>query len=136
MKKLLLATIVLTLSAGAQARSILVFKTVMNCQTVTKQEPVIVDVKEAQDGQALLVIAYPLKPGTIIKVLAKKILPPPMSAGTPLKYAGKNEITKENVTLSIGSRPMKVGKVTGKVASLQLEKQDKIDLLCSAVKKE
>lgn len=134
MKALLLATLILTISSGAQARSILVFKSVNKCQTYTKGEPVTVDVQEAQDGQAQLVIAYPLKQDASLKVQVKKILPPPMSAGTPLKYVGKNEVTKEVVSLAIGVRPLKVGKLSGRGATLSLEKQDAISLICSAVK--
>lgn len=132
MKSLLLALIALTIASGAQARSILTFKTVSTCQTYTKQEPVVVDVKEAQDGQSLLVIAYPLKPGSITKVLAKKTVPPKMMAGGSTQYSGKTEESKESVTLSIGTRPLKVGKIVGRSATLKLERQDEISLICSA----
>lgn len=134
LKIILLSLLVLTISSGAEARSILVFKTVKNCQTYTKQGPVTVQVQEAQDGQAQLVIAYPLKQDAALKVQVKKILPPTMNAGAPLKYVGKNEVTKESVSLAIGVRPIKVGKLTGRGATLNLEKQDVIELICSAVK--
>lgn len=135
MKNLLLATLALTISAGAQARSILVFRTVTSCQTYTKQEPVTVQVQEAQDGQAQLVIANPLKADSTVKIQVKKISPPPMMAGGTTKYVGKNEVTKENVTLQMGSvRPIKVGTKTGRAATLLLEKQDAINLICTAAK--
>lgn len=134
MKSLLLATLALTIASGAQARSILSYKIVSTCQTYTKQEPVVVDVKEAQDGQSLLVIAYPLKPGSITKVVAKKTVPPKMMAGGLTKYSGKTEDSKESVTLEIGTRPLKVGKTVGKAGTLKLERQDEIALICTAVK--
>ncbi|MBC7713444.1 MAG: hypothetical protein H7177_08895 [Rhizobacter sp.] len=134
MKTLLLAALVLSISAGAQARSILVFKSVNKCQTYTKQEPVTVDVQEAQDGQSQLVIAYPLKGDAPVKIQTKKILPPPMNAGGSLRYVGKNDVTKENVTLALGIRPIKAGKLVGRGATLTLEKQDAIQLICTTVK--
>jgi hypothetical protein len=134
MKTLLLASLILTISSGVQARSILVFRSVNKCQTYTKQEPVTVDVQEAQDGQAQLVIAYPLKSDAPVKIQAKKILPPPMNAGGSLRYVGTNDVTKEAVTLALGIRPLKVGKLSGRGATLTLEKQDAIQLICTAVK--
>ena len=134
MKILLLASLVMAISSGVHARSILVFKTVNKCQTYTKQEPVTVEVQEAQDEQAQLIIVHPLKLDAPVKVQAKRILPPPMNAGGSLKYVGKNEITKEEVTLALSISPLKVGKLVGRSATLTLEKQDAIQLICTTEK--
>lgn len=135
MKTLLLTALVMTLSAGAQARSILVFKSVNKCQSFKKSDALLVDVQEAQDGQAQLVITYPLSSDAPLKVQVQKILPPPMNAGGSVKYVGKNEVTKEIITLAFkGVRPIKVGKVVGRAAVLIMEKQDNVELICSAVK--
>ncbi|MBY0413022.1 MAG: hypothetical protein K2Q18_02600 [Bdellovibrionales bacterium] len=136
MKTLLLSALILTISSGAQARSILTFKTVNKCQTYTKGEPVTVDIQEAQDGQAQLVIAYPLKKEENTKVQVKKITPPKGLSGGSIKYVGKKGVTQENVTLTLTGAvtPIKIGKVFAKAATLSLEKQDEIKLACVAVK--
>ncbi|AUN99190.1 hypothetical protein DOM21_05025 [Bacteriovorax stolpii] len=136
MKSVLMAALLLSLSAGAQARSILVFKTVTKCETAQKVEgsELKVDVQEAQDGQAQLVINLS-GDDEAIKVQAKKILPPPMSAGTPLKYVGSDPKTHAQVTLAIGTRPIKVGKVTGRTSSITVEKLfSNLPMVCSSVK--
>nr|BDT29361.1 hypothetical protein BHI3_28270 [Bacteriovorax sp. HI3] len=136
MKSVLMTALLLSLSAGAQARSILVFKTVTKCETAQKVEgsELKVDVQEAQDGQAQLVINLS-GDDEAIKVQAKKILPPPMSAGTPLKYVGNDPKTHAQVTLAIGTRPIKVGKVTGRTSSITVEKLfSNLPMVCSSVK--
>lgn len=134
MKTLLLAALVMTISSGVQARSILVFKTVNKCQSIKKQDAALVLVQEAQDGQAQLVISNPLSTDAALKVQVKKILPPPMNAGGSVKYVGTNATTKEVVTLAFkGIRPIKVGTVVGRAATLTLEKQDAIELICTSV---
>ncbi|MBC7428227.1 MAG: hypothetical protein H7336_06420 [Bacteriovorax sp.] len=134
MKSLLLTALVLTISSGVQARSILVFKSVNKCQSIKKQDAILVDVQEAQDGQAQLVISNPLSSDAPVKIQTKKILPPPMNAGGSIRYAGKNEITKENVTLALGIRPIQVGTLKGRGATLSLEKKDEIQMICTAAK--
>jgi hypothetical protein len=134
MKTLLMSALVLIVSTTAQA-SILSFKTVTRCQTYTKQEPINIDVQEAQDGQAQLVIGHPLiKTEAPLKIQVKKVLPPPMNAGLPLKYIGQNDKTKESVTLSIGLAPLKVGKITGRGATLYRDRQDDVQMICTPVK--
>lgn len=136
MKSLLLAALVLSLSSGAQARSILVFKTVTKCETAQKVEgsEMKIDVQEAQDGQAQLVLNLSSQEAPV-KVQAKKILPPPMSAGMPLKYVGQDPETDAKVTLAIGTRPIKVGKVLGRASSITVEGMfSNLALVCSSVK--
>ena len=134
MKTLLLAVLVMSISA-VEARSILTFKSVNKCQSYKKQDAVMVEVQEAQDGQSQLVITYPLTTDAPLKIQTKKMLPPPMNAGGSVKYVGVNEVTKEAVTLAFnGVRPIKIGKVTGRSATLKLEKQDGVDLICTTVK--
>lgn len=137
MKALLLGTLVLTLSVNAHARSILVFKTVTQCETAQKVNgsEVKLDVQEAQDGQAQLVLNL-TNEDEPIKVQAKKILPPPMSAGTPLRYVGNDPKTHAQVSLAIGTRPIKVGKITGKASSLTVEKLfSNLAMVCTYVGK-
>ena len=134
MKSLLLAALILTISSGVQARSILVFRSVNKCQSFKKQDPILVDVQEAQDGQAQLVISNPLSTDAPVKIQAKKLLPPPMNAGGSIRYVGKNEVTKENVSLALGIRPIQVGSLKGRGATLTLEKQDAIEMICTTVK--
>lgn len=136
MKTLLMTALVLALSSGAQARSILVFKTVTKCETAQKVDgsELKVDIQEAQDGQAQLVLNLSSQEAPI-KVQAKKILPPPMSAGMPLKYVGNDPETGSKVTLAIGTRPIKVGKVTGRASSITAEGIfSNLALVCSSVK--
>ena len=136
MKSVLMAALLLSLSAGAQARSILVFKTVTKCETAQKVEgsEMKIDIQEAQDGQAQLVINLSGE-DDVTKVQAKKILPPPMSAGMPLKYVGNDPKTHAQVALAIGTRPIKVGKVTGRASSITVEKLfSNLPLVCSSVK--
>lgn len=135
MKSLLLAALVVSTISSVQARSILVFKTTDKCQSVKKGEPTLVLVQAAQDGQTQLVISNPLQTGTApTKIQTKKISPPPMNAGGDVKYVGVNEVTKENVKLQFnGPRPIKVGSVTGRSATLTLEKQDAISLICTRI---
>lgn len=133
MKTLLLAALVMTTISSVEARSILVFKSVNKCQSYKKGEPVVVDVQEAQDGQAQLVISNPLSGEAALKVQVKKILPPPMNAGGSVKYVGTTDVTKENVTLQYnGVRPIKVGTKTGRSATLKREKLDNVELICSS----
>jgi hypothetical protein len=136
MKTLLLTAIILSVTASVEARSILTFKTVTKCETYKKGEPKLVLIQEAQDGQSQLVISSPLIPTEeALKIQTKKISPPPMNAGGTVKYVGKNDITKEVVTLAFGSiRPIKVGKKVGRAALLIVEKQDNVELICTNVK--
>jgi hypothetical protein len=134
MKIILLTALAMSISITSQA-SILKFNTIKKCQTYIKQEPLNVDVQEARDGQAQLVITHTLiKNEAPLKIQVKKVLPPPMNAGMPLKYVGQNDKTKESVTLSIGLAPLKVGKLTGKGATLYRDRQDDVQLLCMPVK--
>lgn len=136
MKAILLTSLLLTLSATTQARSILVFKTVTKCETLTKVEgnEMAIDVQEAQDGQSQLVMHLSTQDEPI-KIQAKKILPPPMSAGTPLQYVGKDPDSGAKVTLAISARPVKVGKVTGRLSQLTVKNLFDLDMICSSVKK-
>ncbi len=137
MKTLLLAALVLTISTGAQARSILVFKTVTACETAEKVagNEVKIDIQEAQDGQSQLVLKLSTQK-EVVKVQTKKILPPPMSAGTPLKYEGTDPETNGKTTLAIGTRPIKVGKVVGRAATITTEGRfTNLKLVCASVKK-
>lgn len=137
MKALILAALVLTITTGAQARSILVFKTVTKCETAEKVDgsEMLISVQEAQDGQSQLILELSGQETPVV-VQTKKILPPPMSAGTPLKYVGKDLESGSIVTLAIGTRPIKVGKVTGRSASITVEGLfEKLALVCSSVKK-
>lgn len=128
MKTLLLTAAVMVLSTGVEARSILVFKTTHNCISAIKESDAKVTIQEAQDGQTQLVLKLS-EQEEIVKVQTKKILPPPMSAGTPLKYKG------DKTELAIGTRPVKVGNITGRTASLTIEgRYDKLALVCSSVK--
>ena len=132
MKTLLLAATVMVLSTGAQARSILVFKTTSNCISAVKESDAKVTIQEAQDGQTQLVLKLSVQED-IVKVQTKKILPPPMSAGTPLKYKGSDK--GANVELVMGTRPVKVGSVTGRSATLTIDgRYEKLALVCSSVK--
>ena len=133
MKTLFLTAMVMTTIASAQARSILVFKSVNKCQSFKKHEALLVDVQEAQDGQAQLVISNPLSGEAAQKVQVKKISPPPMNAGGSVKYVGTTDVTKETVTLQYnGIRPIKVGNTVGRSATLKREKQDNVDLICTS----
>lgn len=136
MKSLLLAFLVLTISSGANARSILYFKTVAKCETAVKvaDSEIKINVQEAQDGQSQLVLKLSGQE-EVVAIQTKKILPPPMSAGTSLKYEGIDEESQALVTLSIGTRPIKVGKVVGKSSSLTIEGLfEKLAMVCSTVK--
>jgi hypothetical protein len=114
MKTLLLAVLVMSISA-VEARSIQTFKSVNKYQSYKKQDVVMVEVQEAQDGQSQLVITYPLMTDAPLKIQTKKILPPPMNAGGLIKYVGVNEVTKETIILVFnGVHPIKVGKGYGK----------------------
>lgn len=135
MKSLLITALVMTTISFAEARSILVFKTVNTCQSIKKHETVLVLVQEAQDGQAQLVISNPLSSDAALKVQVKKSTPPPMMAGGSVSYSGKTDVTKEVVSLKFnGVRPIKVGRVTGRSATLSREKLDDVALICSAAK--
>lgn len=133
MKSLLLAVLVISTVSSVEARSILVFKSVNKCQSYKKQDALLVDVQEAQDGQAQLVITKPLSGEEAVKVQVKKISPPPMNAGGSVKYVGKKDATKELVTLQYnGIRPIKVGKTVGRSATLIQERQDNVELICTS----
>jgi len=138
MKTLLLAALMLSFSAGANARSILVFKTVTECQSfdLADKKEIAVEVQEAQeaqDGQSQLKIHLSTEEKPIV-VQTKKTTPPPMMAGGMTKYTGTDAESKSLVTLSIGTRPMKVGKVIGRVSSIEAKGLFKASLLCSSVK--
>ena len=133
MKTLLMAVFVMSTIASVEARSILVFKTVNTCQSIKKQDALLVTVQEAQDGQSQIIIKNPLSAEAALTVQTKKILPPPMNAGGDKKYVGTNAVTKEVVTLQFnGVRPIKVGKVTGRSATLKREKLDDVSLICTS----
>lgn len=133
MKTLLIAFMAMTTIASVEARSLLVFKSVNKCQSIKRQDALLVDVQEAQDGQAQLVISNPLSAEAPLKVQVKKISPPPMNAGGSVKYIGTTDVTKETVTLQFnGIRPIKVGKTVGRSATLKREKLDDVELICSA----
>jgi hypothetical protein len=137
MKALLLAALALSISSGAQARSILVFKTISSCEAVEKVsgQDIKIDIQEAQDGQSQLVLKLASQ-AEVVKIQTKKILPPPMSAGTPLKYEGVDPETNGKTTLAIGARPIKVGKIVGKAATITAEGRfTNLKLVCAAVKK-
>ena len=130
MKSLLITALVMTTISFAEARSILVFRTVNTCKSINNDENVLILVQEAQDGQAQLVISNPK-----LRVQVKKITPPARMAGGSVVYSGKTDETQENVTLKFnGTRPIKVGKVTGRSATLSREKLDDVALICSAAK--
>lgn len=136
MKTLLLAALALSISTGVQARSILVFKTVTTCENAEKRPEgsVKIDIQEAQDGQSQLVLKLASQKD-VVKTQTKKILPPPMSAGTPLKYEGTDPETNGKTTLAIGTRPIKVGKITGRAATITTEGRfTNLKLVCSFVK--
>lgn len=133
MKSLLLAALVMTSIASVEARSILVFKTVNICQSIKKQDALLIDVQEAQDGQSQLVIKNPLSAEAPLKIQTKKIAPGPKNAGGDKKYVGTNAITKEVVTLQFnGVRPIKVGGILGRSATLKREKLDNVQLICTS----
>lgn len=136
MKSLLLAALVMTIASGVEARSILVFSTTDKCQSIKKQDSVLVLIQAAQDGQTQLVISNPLAAGEApLKIQTKKIVPPPMNAGGSVKYTGQNDVTKEVVTLAYnGVRPIKVGSIVGRSATLKQEKKDDIALICTSAK--
>jgi len=132
MKTLTITALLMASISFAEARSILVFKTVDTCNSYKKNESVLVLIQEAQDGQAQLVISNPLADEAPVKVQVKKFIPPPMSAGGSVSYSGKTDATKEAVSLSYnGVRPIKVGKITGRSATLKQERKDDIALICS-----
>lgn len=133
--------LVLALSAtlplqAVQARSILFFKTVSKCETITKvkNREVLVDIQKAQDGQAQLVITFEGQQEQKIQV--KEILPPKMMAGGSTKYVGKDTGTDNSVTLSIaaGSAPVKVGKTVGRRSSLTIQHViNELPMVCASV---
>lgn len=132
MKALLLtATLVLSFQA-AEARSILTFKPALKCESYSQTKRVAtVDVHLAQDGQARLLIN--LKSEDLkLDAFGKRILPPPMSAGTPVRYVGIDRETNIEAELSVGLRPMKVGKTTGRAATLVLKNRSELPLICTA----
>ena len=135
MKTLTLAALLLSTISFAEARSILVFKTVDKCNTFKKNETLLVLVQEAQDGQAQLVISNPLADEAPVKVQVKKYTPPPMNAGGSVSYSGKTEGSKETVTFEYnGLRPIKVGKISGRSATLKRERRDDVSLICPFTK--
>ncbi len=135
MKILTIAALLTTTISMAQARSLLVFKTVDKCQSYKRNESVLVLIQEAQDGQAQLVISNPVADEAPVKVQVKKNTPPPMNAGGSVSYTGKTDTTKENVTLAYnGIRPIKVGKISGRPATLKREKLDDVSLICPFTK--
>jgi hypothetical protein len=136
--KTLLIALTLAASFSTQATSILVFRTVTKCETITKvkNKEVLVDIQKAQDGQVQLVIT--LDKQTEQKIQAKEILPPRMMAGAPLKYVGKDTGTDNKVTLAItsGTAPVKVGKVVGRYSKLTIENVlTELPLVCASVTK-
>lgn len=137
MKSLIFTFALLTLSAGVEARSILRFETVRKC--VTAENPakseLIVEVQEAQDGQAQLIVTF-TQDNDVAFVQAKKILPPPMSAGTPLRYEGKiAELNGKAITLAISARPIKSGKFVGKASSVSIDQLlSNLPMICMNVK--
>ncbi len=134
MKALLLAALALSISSGAHARSILVFKTVRSCENIEKRAEgsVKIDIQEAQDGQSQLVLKLESQKD-VIKTQTKKILPPPMMAGMPLKYEGTDPETNGKTTLAIGVRPLKVGKVVGRAATITTEGRfTNLKLICTS----
>lgn len=134
--KTLALIIALSTTLSAQARSILVFKTVTKCETITKvkNNEVLVDIQKAQDGQAQLVITFEGQQEQKIQV--RELVAPKMAAGAPTRYVGKDTGTDNAVTLSIssGSAPVKVGKTVGRRSLLTIQHVIKeLPLVCAAV---
>lgn len=132
MKTLLFLILILTFSEtkAAQAGR---FTSVKKCQTYIKgEEPLVIDVQEAKNDDAKLIIKYPLRQEPSFTVLAKKILPPDIRTGVRLlKYIGTNVVTKEKVMLAIGTKPFSVGSLNGNGGTLSLERQEVIQLICT-----
>lgn len=129
MKALLLSALLLSLSAGAQARSILVFRPTTLCQNASS----IVQISEAADGQARLEIELKSEKFKLT-AFGKKIVPPAGMAGAPLKYVGKDKETNIEAILSISVRPVKIGKVTGRSGKLVLVNRSEEALACNNIK--
>lgn len=132
MKALLLSALVLSLSSGVQARSILVFKKTHDCSpAVAGKSQASVEVSEAADGQARLVISVA---GEKITAYGKKITPPKMMAGGTTRYVVSDSKTNTEAVLAFGAMPIKVGKIVGKKATLDIKGHSESVLVCAAVK--
>ena len=132
MKTFILSALLLG-TVSANARSILVFKTTLNCQTYSAQAAATVDIQEAQDGQSRLLVD--LKNEKLkLEIVGKKILPPRMMAGGATRYVGKDAKTNIEGELTLGVRPMKVGKLVGRAARLELKNRSELNLVCTFAK--
>lgn len=137
MKSMIALSLLVLLSATAEARSLLVFKTVSNCVTAENPEDseVTINVQEAQDGQAQMIVHFQ-GDAKSEAIQSKKIIPPKGMAGAPLKYTGKIAgMSNNDITLAIGVRPVKVGKIVGKSASLTIDQHlDRLPMICVSAK--
>lgn len=112
--------------ANVEARSLLTFKPALTCQSIKKYDALFVQVLVSQDNQAKLIIKKPLESGQDAIAYGRKL-----TAGANTKFVATNEITKERVNLAVSSLPTKLGSHYGKMAKIELEKEDAIDLICS-----
>lgn len=130
-------SLLVLLSGATEARSLLVFKTVSNCvsEENPKESPVTINVQEAQDGQAQMIVHFDGDEASEA-VQAKKIIPPKGMAGAPLKYQGKIKgISNSDITLAISVRPIKVGKIVGRSSSLTIDGLlDRLPMICVSAK--
>lgn len=134
MKAFLLSALVLSISTGVQARSILMFNKTHDCTSaVAGKSQGSVEVSEAADGQAKLVISLAGEANKIV-TFGKKITPPKMMAGGSTRYVTKAFDSNLEATLSFGARPIKVGKIVGKAAKLVIAGHSDLSLVCAAVK--
>jgi hypothetical protein len=131
MKALLLTSLLLSITAGAQARSILVFRPSQLCQNKTAT----VEIQEAQDGQSRMIVdikSEKLK----LDLIGKKV---PMEAGRVggiTRYVGKDKATNIEGILAItaGTAPIKIGKVVGRPGKLELVGRSELVLACNNIK--
>lgn len=132
MKALLLSAIIMSgiVTGSAEARSILVFKTVTKCTVVDKISNLDLLIQKAQDGQTQIVLKPEGEADIKIQVIQ---IDAQGRVGAPTTFVGEDASGK--LSLTIGQRPYKVGKVVGRAARLTVEPIFyNLDMFCSAVK--
>lgn len=137
MKSIIALGLLALISTNAQARSILVFKTVYSCVTAenSQESEVTLNVQEAQDGQSQMVVQF-LGDSHAEAVQTKKVIPPKGMAGAPIQYKGRiSGISNKEIILAVGVRPVKIGKNVGKTAALTIDSLlDRLPMVCFPAK--
>lgn len=95
------------------------FKDIYRCEMVEKINEMKITISKSSKGNFKMVLEPEGSEKIVVK--AKEILPPRMMAGGALKYEAKDPESQGLITLSIFSRPIKVGSVTGKSAKISMQ---------------